>query len=131
MAPATPANTATVEPAASPMTRSVALIGHHPNHARSPVQNQVKAKRSPRSPAFVLSTTVPLFVVPPAGFEPAPLPPEGSALSPERRGLSDPETVPGSPGVSPRGYERADRGGFGWPGGPKPPRTIKITGWAA
>src|SRR3954453_12952588 len=35
------------------------------------------------------SPTVPVVIgrVPPAGFEPAPLPPEGSALSPELRGL--------------------------------------------
>jgi hypothetical protein len=37
-----------------------------------------------------------LWVVPPAGFEPAPPPPEGGALSPELRGLS-PERVPGVP----------------------------------
>ena len=30
-----------------------------------------------------------MIVVPPAGFEPAPPPPEGGALSPELRGLKD------------------------------------------
>jgi DNA invertase Pin-like site-specific DNA recombinase len=36
-----------------------------------------------------LTCGVPICFVPPAGFEPAHLPPEGSALSPELRGLSD------------------------------------------
>ncbi|GIH06638.1 recombinase [Rhizocola hellebori] len=34
-------------------------------------------------------------LVPPAGFEPAPPPPEGGALSPELRGLSDRQRLPG------------------------------------
>jgi integrase len=38
-----------------------------------------------------------LGVVPPAGFEPAPPPPEGGALSPELRGLSDRQRLSGPP----------------------------------
>ena len=38
----------------------------------------------------------PLFWVPPAGFEPALPPPEGGALSPELRGLSDRDRLAGS-----------------------------------
>jgi hypothetical protein len=35
------------------------------------------------------------FAVPPAGFEPAPPPPEGGALSPELRGLKCAEGISG------------------------------------
>ena len=68
IAPATPASPTTVAPAAPTILLSTALIAHHPKHAGKKDQT---AKRSPRSPADGISTTVPLFVVPPAGFEPA------------------------------------------------------------
>ena len=42
--------------------------------------------------------------VPPAGFEPAPPPPEGGALSPELRGLGDHERVAGRPGRPATGF---------------------------
>ena len=48
-------------------------------------------------------------LVPPAGFEPAPPPPEGGALSPELRGLSDSRTVPGPRVTSVPGYLRRIR----------------------
>ena len=51
----------------------------------------------------------PMFMVPPAGFEPAPPPPEGGALSPELRGLSDPKRVAGAPGTTATGFARPHR----------------------
>lgn len=48
-----------------------------------------------------------ISLVPPAGFEPALPPPEGGALSPELRGLSDPRTVQHRGPVRARGaYDR-------------------------
>src|SRR3954465_4232044 len=67
--------------------------------------------------------TVPAWIgrVPPAGFEPAPLPPEGSALSPELRGLV--------PVVQSRRYQPVgDRRGGGPQGAGSgvPPRAVSI-----
>jgi len=54
IAPATPANRATVAPAATVITRSAVVIGHH---------RPKTTKRSSQSPKIV--TTVPMFCVPP------------------------------------------------------------------
>jgi hypothetical protein len=68
------------------------------------VQNEANAAKPDRldlGPGSKMKT-----LVPPAGFEPAPLPPEGSALSPELRGLSDAKVT------SPAQWLRAAGGGL-------------------
>ena len=66
--------------------------------------------------------------VPPAGFEPAPPPPEGGALSPELRGLSDHGRIAGwpvrrRPGIPPRVANASvtPRRGHNWAWGTKLP----------
>jgi CheY-like chemotaxis protein len=57
--------------------------------------------------------------VPPAGFEPAPPPPEGGALSPELRG---PKTTHGSSGLGCTSVRRVS-----WPASPRPrPRVLVV-----
>jgi hypothetical protein len=75
------------------------------------IEDHLTAKRSPRSPG--IATTVPIYGVPPAGFEPAPPPPEGGALSPELRGLRDLQRLPGVLGGASSGFGagECERGG--------------------